>query len=153
MRDSYRTIAFLLLDHIGGINTLFYTFSNLGTIVSVHQRSPGDVCAAIERHRVELLPSTPTFLNLLLISEAHRRYDLTSLQQITYGTEIMPETTLRRIHELLPDVNLLQTYGMSEMGILRSKSRDSNSLWVKIGGEGFETKVVNGILHVRAGPR
>jgi len=150
VRHSYRTLALLLVDHIGGINTLFYTLSNLGTIVSVRQQSPDAVCAAIERHRVELLPSTPTFLNLLLLSEAHRRYDLSSLRLITYGTEIMPETTLRRIHELFPDVKLLQTYGMSELGILRSKSRDSNSLWMQIGGEGFETKVVDRILHIRA---
>jgi acyl-CoA synthetase (AMP-forming)/AMP-acid ligase II len=62
----------------------------------------------------------------------------------------MPETTLLRIHELFPNLRLQQTYGMSELGILRSKSKDSGSLWVKVGGEGFETKVVDGILWVRA---
>jgi acyl-CoA synthetase (AMP-forming)/AMP-acid ligase II len=36
------------------------------------------------------------------------------------------------------------------VGILRSKSKDSGSLWVKIGGEGFETRIVDGILHVKA---
>jgi acyl-CoA synthetase (AMP-forming)/AMP-acid ligase II len=149
-RHSLRTITFLLLDHIGGINTLLYVLSNLGTIVTVGRRDPDTVCAAIARHGVELLPTTPTFLNLLLLSEAHLRHDLTSLKQITYGTEMMPETTLRRVAELFPGVKILQTYGMSELGILRSKSRSSDSLWVKIGGDGFETRVVDGILHVRA---
>jgi len=45
---------------------------------------------------------------------------------------------------------LLQTYGLSEVGILRSQSRASDSLWVKVGGEGFETRVVNGLLEIRA---
>jgi acyl-CoA synthetase (AMP-forming)/AMP-acid ligase II len=51
---------------------------------------------------------------------------------------------------VFPKARLLQTYGLSEVGILRSKSKSSESLWVKVGGEGFETKVVNGILWIRA---
>jgi long-chain acyl-CoA synthetase len=149
-RHRMCTLTFLLLDHIGGLNTLFYTFSNGGTIVSVRTRDPDIVCQAIERYRVELLPTSPTFLNLLLISEAYKRHDLSSLRLVTYGTEVMPQSTLQRMHELFPDMRLLQTYGLSELGILRSKSRDSGSLWVRVGGEGFETKVVDGILWVRA---
>lgn len=149
-RHKMTTLTFLLLDHIGGINTLLYTLSNGGTVVSVASRDPEIVCQAIERYRVALLPTSPTFLNLLLISEAYKRYDLSSLTLVTYGTEVMPETTLQRIHELFPGIRLQQTYGMSELGILRSKSKDSGSLWVKVGGEGYETKVVDGILWVRA---
>ncbi len=149
-RHTLRTITFLLFDHIGGVNTLLYNLSNGGCIVTVPDRRPETVCEAIERHRVQLLPTSPTFLNLLLVSHAHRQYDLSSLEIITYGTEPMPATTLQRIHELMPDVRLLQTYGLSEVGILRSKSRSSDSLWVKIGGEGFETRIVDGLLEIKA---
>jgi long-chain acyl-CoA synthetase len=149
-RHRMCTLTFLLLDHIGGLNTLFYTFSNGGTVVSVRSRDPDLVCQSIERHRVELLPTSPTFLNLLLISEAYRRHDLSSLRLVTYGTEVMPHSTLQRMHELFSDLRLLQTYGLSELGILHSKSKSSDSLWVKVGGEGFETKVVDGTLWVRA---
>jgi acyl-CoA synthetase (AMP-forming)/AMP-acid ligase II len=149
-RHQKCTLTFLLLDHIGGINTLLYTLSNGGTVVSVQSRDPERVCRAIERHRVQMLPTSPTFLNLLLISEAYRNHDLSSLELVTYGTEVMPESTLKRIHELFPHVNLLQTYGLSELGILRSKSKESGSLWVKVGGEGYETKIVDGILWIRA---
>jgi long-chain acyl-CoA synthetase len=54
------------------------------------------------------------------------------------------------MREVLPDVRFLQTYGLSEVGVLRSQSKDSDSLWVKVGGEGFETKVVDGTLWIRA---
>lgn len=148
-RHRYRTLVFLTLDHIGGINTLLYTVSNGGALVVVEGRNPAIVCRAIEQHRVELLPTSPTFLNLLLISEEYKNYDLSSLKLITYGTEIMPEYTLKRIHSIFPGLTLLQTYGLSELGILRSKSKDSTSLWVKVGGGGFETKVVEGILWIR----
>ena len=149
-RHRMCTINFLLFDHLGGINTLFYTLSNGGTVVTTRDRKPDEVCRLIEKYKVELLPTSPTFLNLLLISEAYRNYDLSSLKLISYGTEVMPESLLKRIHQTFPNARLLQTYGLTELGVLRSRSKDSGSLWFKAGGEGFETKVVNGVLWIRA---
>jgi len=149
-RHARRAITFLLYDHIGGFNTMLYQLSNAGCIVTVQNRDADAVLRAVERHKVELLPTSPTFMNLVLLSEAYRRYDLSSLKIVTYGTEPMPESTLRRFHEVLPHVQLQQTYGLSEVGILRSKSRSSDSLWVKLGGEGFQTRVVDNVLQIKA---
>lgn len=149
-RHSLRTITFLLFDHIGGVNTLLYNLSNSGCVITVFDRNPETVCKAIQDFQVELLPTSPTFLNLVLVSEAYDKYDLSSLKMVTYGTEVMPESTLQRFHALFPDIRMLQTYGLSEVGILRSKSRSSDSLWVKVGGEGFETRVVDGLLEIQA---
>jgi long-chain acyl-CoA synthetase len=149
-RQRLRTISFLLYDHIGGINTMLYTLANGGCLITLRDRNPDAVLQAVENHRVELLPTSPTFLNLMLLSESYRRYDLSSLQTITYGTEPMSETVLKRLHKLLPHVTLRQTYGLSEVGILRSKSSSSDSLWIKIGGEGYETRVVDSILEIKA---
>jgi long-chain acyl-CoA synthetase len=149
-RPAMRTAGFLLFDHIGGLNTLWHVLSNGGFFVCLPDRSGDAVAKAIARHRLEVLPTSPTFINLLLLSGALERYDLSSLRVMTYGTEPMPETTLRRIHEALPGVELRQTYGLSELGILRAKSENSESLWVKIGGEGYETRIVDGILHIKA---
>ena len=148
-RRAYRTLVFLLLDHIGGVNTLFYTLSNAGAVVTA-QRNPASVCEAIERHAVELLPTSPTFLNFLLLSSEHQKRDLSSLKLVTYGTEPMPLSTLQRLRDALPHVRVQQTYGLTELGILRSQSRAPDSLWVKVGGEDFETKVVDGRLWIRA---
>ena len=149
-RHRWRTVPLLLFDHIGGLNTLFYTLANGGCLVIPEGRSPDAVLAAVAQHRVELLPTSPTFLNLMLLSEAHRRHDLGSLQTITYGTEPMPETTLRRLRRLLPNVQLRQTYGMSEVGILSCQSKDSDSLWLKLGGQEVQTRVVDGILEIKS---
>lgn len=149
-RHAMRTITFLLFDHIGGVNTLLYTLANGGCVVTVKERSPEEVCRSVEKYQVETLPTSPTFINLLLLSEAYKRFDLTSLKLVTYGTEVMPESTLLRFSQLFPDIRLLQTYGLSEIGIMRSKSKSSDSLWVKIGGEGFETRITNNILEIKA---
>jgi long-chain acyl-CoA synthetase len=149
-RRGRSTLAFLLFEHLGGINTLLHALSCAATVVTPGSRLPDEVCALIERHRVELLPATPSFFNLLLLSKAHRHHDLSSLRVISYGAEPMPQATLDRLRVEFPQVKLQQTYGLIEVGVPRSKSRDDGSLWVKIGGEGFETRVVDGVLQVRS---
>jgi acyl-coenzyme A synthetase/AMP-(fatty) acid ligase len=149
-RPSYRMLVFLLLDHIGGINTLLHGLCHGGTIVATRERSPDAVCTAIEEHGVQLLPTTPTFLRLLLIADAIRRYDLSSLKVITYGTEPMPPSTLAAVREALPWVQFKQTYGLSEVGILSTRSRDSGSVWLKLSDAGFEHKITDGVLWIRS---
>lgn len=143
------TVAFLLFDHIGGLNTLFHALANGDTVVCPGDRSPEAVCAAIAAHRAQLLPTTPTFLRMMLLAGAYQRHDLSSLQLVTYGAEPMPASTLAQVRAALPGVRLKQTYGMSELGILPTRSRDSDSLWLKTGGPGYETKLVDGRLFVR----
>ena len=147
---SLRTITFLLFDHIGGFNTLFHMISNGGTIVIVNDRSASEVCRIIEKFQVELLPTTPTFLNMILFSKVYMKYDISCLKMITYGTEAMPEATLRALHNLFPGIKLKQTYGLSELGIMSSKSESSDSLFLKIGGEDYQTKIVDGILFIKS---
>ena len=149
-RKSLRMLIFLQLDHIGGINSLFYSLTNHGTLIIPEDRKPGTVCQAVEQHKAELLPTSPTFLNLLILSKAYQTHDLSSLGLITYGTEPMQDSTLKRLAEIIPDATLQQTYGLSEVGILRSKSRSSDSIWLKVGGEDFITKIVNGTLWIKS---
>lgn len=149
-RHALKTINFLLFDHWGGLNTMLHTLSNAGVIIPVSDRNPEYVCALIERYSIELLPASPTFLNLMLLGKSYSRYDMSSLQVITYGTEPMPMSTLNRLREVFPHVRLHQTYGLIELGVLRSKSRDNESLWVKVGGDGYETRIVDGVLQIKA---
>ncbi len=149
-RKSLLTINFLLFDHWGGLNTLFHILSNGGTVVVLENRTPDYVCGLIEKYKVELLPTSPTFLNMLVLSRAYERYSLKSLKVISYGAEPMPETLLNRLNVLFPDIKLQQTYGLIELGVMRSKSLENGSLWVQIGGEGYKTRVVDGILEIKS---
>lgn len=143
------TLSFLLFDHIGGVDTLFNTLSSGGTLVTIQSRDPDTVCTAIAKHQVHTLPTSPTFLNLLLLNGAHHRYDLSSLRLVAYGTEPMPVSVLERLREAMPQVNLLQTYGLSELGVLRTRSREG-TLWVQLTGEGYETQIRDGVLWIRS---
>jgi acyl-coenzyme A synthetase/AMP-(fatty) acid ligase len=149
-RPGWRTVLFLMMDHFGGFNTFLSTFAYGGAGVCVPERSPEAVCRAIQQSKATLLPTTPTFLNLLLASGTARQFDLSSIQLITYGTEVMPTSTLEKLRKAFPNAQIKQTYGLSELGVLRSKSEGDESVWVKLGGDGFEVKVVDNILWIRS---
>ena len=143
-------LIFLLFDHIGGLNTLFNGLASGALIVTPHSRDANIVAEAIQHHRVNLLPASPTFLNLFLLSDAHRHYDLSSLRFITYGTEPMPESLLLRLKAALPDVAFIQTFGTSETGIAQTVSRSSSSTQIKIDDPNSEYKIVDGELWLRS---
>jgi long-chain acyl-CoA synthetase len=149
-RNALLTINFLLFDHWGGLNTLFHILSNGGTVVILANRNPDYVCELIEKYEVELLPTSPTFLNMLILSRAYERHSLKSLKVISYGAEPMPESLLKHLNKLFPDIKLQQTYGLIELGVMRSQSLGNGSLWVKIGGEGYQTRVEDGILQIKS---
>ena len=150
VRPAMITLNFLLFDHWGGLNTLLHCLSNLCLIVVPEKRTPDHVCELVEKFKIELLPTTPSFLNMLLISKAYIGRNLDSLKLITYGAEPMSESTLKGARKIFLNVEFRQTYGMIELGVMRTKSRSPDSLWVKLGGEGYTTRVVDGLLQIRA---
>ena len=152
-RPTLKTINFLLFDHIGGLNTLLHTLFNKGTVVAPKSRSVIDILATCAEHDIEVLPTTPTFLRMMLISGLIPESVPKSLNIITYGTERMDQPTLDALCDLLPKVDFRQTFGMSELGIVRVKSKSRNSLFMKVGGEGVETRIVQNILEIRSKTR
>jgi len=149
-RSALRTLNFLMFDHWGGLNTLFHILSNGGTVIATIDRTPKNICKLIQDYQIELLPASPTFLNLLILSSAYENYNLESLKIISYGTEPMLLSTLGRLKKIFPEVKFRQTYGLIELGVLRSQSKNDESLWVKIGGEGYKLRVVDGLLEIKA---
>lgn len=149
-RKAYKTLNFLMFDHMGGVNTLFHTIYNVGTIVGTKDRSVLNILKICSKFNIEVLPVNPTFLRMMLISGLLPSSIPKSLKIITYGTERMDQITLDQLCALLPEVDFRQTYGLSEFCVLRVKSRDKNSLFMKIGGEGVQTKVINNILFIKS---
>lgn len=152
-RPTLKTINFLLFDHIGGLNTLLHTLFNKGTVVAPQSRSVKDILETCREHEIEVLPTTPTFLRMMLMSGLIPSGVPKTLRIITYGTERMDQPTLDALCELLPDIDFRQTFGMSELGIVRVKSESRNSLFMKVGGEGVETRVVDNVLEIRSETR
>jgi len=152
-RPTLRTLNFLLFDHIGGINTLFHTLFNKGVVIAPESRTVEVILDTCARFGAEVIPTTPTFLRLLLMSGLIQKGFPPSVKIITYGTELMDEPTLLELCSALPEVDFRQTFGMSELGIVRVKSEARDSLFMKIGGEGVETRVKENVLQIRSSTR
>lgn len=143
-------LVFLMFDHIGGLNTLFNCLSMGVSITIPHNRNPSDISKLIQKNSINVLPASPTFLNLMLIGDVFENYDFSSLKMVTYGTEAMPETLLFKLKEKLPRVKFLQTFGTSETGIAKTSSLSSSSTFLKFDDPNQEYKIVNNELWLRS---
>ena len=143
-------LVFLMFDHIGGINTMLNILSMNATMIIPQNRNADDICQLIEEYKIAVLPSSPTFLNLILINRSYEKYDLSSLRMITYGTETMPEGLLNRLKAVFSKVKFLKTFGTSETGIAATSSKSSNSTFMKIDDENLEYKIVDNELWLRS---
>jgi acyl-coenzyme A synthetase/AMP-(fatty) acid ligase len=143
-------MVFLMFDHIGGINTLLNSLASGALIVIPSNRKPEHVANLIEKYKVNILPSSPTFLNLMLMAKVNETFNLKSLRMITYGTEAMPASLLLKLKGSFGRCKFLQTFGTSETGIIRTSSRASGSLDIKLDDPSQEFKVVDNELWLRS---
>jgi acyl-CoA synthetase (AMP-forming)/AMP-acid ligase II len=144
------SLLFLTFDHIGGIDSMLRILSGGGTITLPVERDPFYICKIIEQHRVNVLPCSPTFLNMLIISEAYKAADLSSLEIIGYGAEPMPEYLLNKLITIFPNIRFQQKFGTSETNAIRVKNRSKESLFMKIEDPNIEYKIINNELWLKS---
>lgn len=111
-------------------NTVFQTMSQMfhsaclgaycclvegGTLILFRQFSPEAYLASIEKHKVNRLSAIPTVLMGILSSESIEKYDVSSVDLITYSTCPMPPDLIKAAMDIF-HCGFLQAYGMTEMG-------------------------------------
>ena len=139
-------LLFLMFDHIGGLNTLLNCLAMGACGVAIKDRKNlQSIGKAIEKYQISLLPTSPSFLNLILLSKLHLEYDLSSLRLITYGTEAMSDVLLQRLKDTFKKVRFHQTFGTSEVGISQTKSYEN---YIKL--ENLEYKIINNELFLKS---
>jgi acyl-coenzyme A synthetase/AMP-(fatty) acid ligase len=144
----WRTLPLMRFDHIGGLDMAWRALAGGQILVEPPPViSPQTVAATIARHRVEVLAATPSFLNLLLLSDAPRTHDLGTLRVVPYGAEAMPAGLLDRLRSALPAVEFVQRFGTSETGTLPVVAGEGG-MRLRPGAAGYEWKVLGGELWV-----
>ena len=86
--------------------------------VTIPKFSPRSFCETVERERVSHTVLVPTMINLLTQFPELKKYDLTSLERMAYGGSPMAPELIHRTREVLPNLKLVQGYGLSETGFL-----------------------------------
>lgn len=148
-----RTVQLLLADHIGGLDSAFRTLFAGSTLVVPEARTALSVGEVVERYDVNILPASPTFLNLLLLAHVPEQFDCSSLEVIAYGAEPMPAKLLERLVEAFPSAGFQQKFGTSETGAIRIKSQRTDSVYFRIEDSGVEWRVQEDELWLKTSSR
>lgn len=85
-----------------------------GRVVFIPMYQPDAVLDLIETHQVTDTLMVPTMIGLCLASDKYSPQRLASLERLIYGASPMPEAILDRLQRDLPDLELVQGYGMTE---------------------------------------
>jgi long-chain acyl-CoA synthetase len=86
--------------------------------VTIPKFSPESFCETVQRERVTHTVLVPTMINMLTQSPELQKYDLSTLQHLGYGGSPMAPELVHRTRQVLPKVELVQVYGLSEAGFL-----------------------------------
>jgi long-chain acyl-CoA synthetase len=86
--------------------------------ITVPKFNPQTFCDAVQRERVTHTVLVPTMINMLTLFPDLKKYDLTSLKHLGYGGSPMAPELVHRTRQVLPNVKLVQVYGLSEAGFL-----------------------------------
>jgi long-chain acyl-CoA synthetase len=86
--------------------------------VTIPKFSPQVFCETVQRERVTRTVLVPTMINVLTQFERIADYDLSSLVELGYGGSPIAPELIQRTRQALPQVKLVQVYGLSETGFL-----------------------------------
>lgn len=146
-----KTLAFSPAESIAGIETLMEALTHGLSLVAAGDRlTPNAVADLLETHAVDYLQTTPSFLNLMLLSRRFRRENLKSLRKIAYGSEPSQRSTLAAIADELPGVEFKHTYGMSEIGILHTVTSPTDPSIFLPDPSLNPSRIIDGMLQVKS---
>jgi long-chain acyl-CoA synthetase len=104
--------------HIADFPSMFAAPAFGASQITIPKFSAQTFCETVEREHVTHTVLVPTMINLLTQFVEARKYDLSTLQVLAYGGSPMAPELVRRTRDLLPNVKLIQVYGLSETGFL-----------------------------------
>ncbi len=144
--NPIKTVMIMGLNHIGGMDVFFSVVSRGGTVIFPEEVTPKCVCQIVEQEKIQFLSMSPTFLNLILLSDSHKFYDISSLKTINFGAEVMSVNLLKRAQQEFPHVEFKQTFGTTETGTMSVVRHPDNPLLINIP----DSKVVNSKLYIKS---
>lgn len=95
---------------------IYPTLKMGGTLILMEKfMFPNQLLDALEKHMITIACMPSTLLKLLVSRfSSIEKYSLPNLQAIWYGTESCPISVVKRLKELLPNVQFVHSYGPTE---------------------------------------
>lgn len=145
-----KNLAFFPADSIAGIENLLeaITFSNT-LVIDNDNLTPVHVGELVDKHQIDYLFVTPSFLNLMLIAGVFSK-KLSSLKCIAFGSEPVSVNTLMEIKNKRPHIEFKHIYGMSEIGLLATITNQSNPTTLLLDEKINKGQIINNELSIQS---
>ncbi|OJU91390.1 MAG: fatty-acid--CoA ligase, partial [Burkholderiales bacterium 66-5] len=101
--------------HLAGALGVWWQFIAGGTHVLLPSFDALQFMETVQSERVTDTLLVPTMIQMVLDHPAYSSFDLTSLTFMVYGASPISETLLDRLSAALPQLSLMQGYGMTEL--------------------------------------
>ena len=142
METSDRTLNFLPLFHVGGLNILLIPTLLRGASVILHEKFDADLAVLeIEKSKITHLVTVPTILDQIVETANWDYIDHSSLKAISIGSTDVPIDIIRKVHR--KKIPVIQIYGTTETGpiAIYQKIEDAFTTEGSIGKVGFSCSV------------
>ncbi len=115
LRSGERTVLAVPASHVTGLVAIILAMVRVaGCTVLMSQFDAREFNRLAERERMSYGLLVPAMYNLCLMRADFAEHDLSHWRIGAFGGAPMPEATIRRMHEVLPDVELVNAYGATE---------------------------------------
>ena len=150
-KKRYTTIGLMLFDHIAGIDTLFYVLSSGGSLIIPQEKSIDNILTTMSQLSVEVLPASPSLIQLLLMDDRFNINYLSSLKVITIGSERINDNLNSSLKERFGGkVELIQKYGITEIGTPATITRDNDPRYIKFKSGLIDYKIDDNVLYIKS---
>ncbi|SFR67986.1 Acyl-CoA synthetase (AMP-forming)/AMP-acid ligase II [Marinobacter daqiaonensis] len=113
--DGERTLLVAPGSHVTGLVANIFTMTHVaGCTVVIPAFDAVEAVRLIAREKVTHTIMVPAMYNLCLMRTNFRDHDLSAFRIGGFGGAPMPESTIARLREQLPDLELINAYGATE---------------------------------------
>ena len=109
-----KNILTVPLYHVAGIQAMMAAIYGGRTLVIERQFEPADWMGLVQKEKVGRAMMVPTMLKQLIDNPDFKKFDLSSLQVITYGAAPMPLEVIKKAIQLMPKVSFINAFGQTE---------------------------------------
>ena len=113
--EKERSLLVVPASHVTGLVAIIHTMLGLGgCIVMMRKFDAREFLALAASEKITTQILVPAMYNLCLLRADFSNYDLSAWRIGAFGGAPMPEDSINRLADALPDMTLLNTYGATE---------------------------------------
>jgi len=109
-----KNILTVPLYHVAGVQAMMAAIYGGRTMVMERQFDPEEWMGLVQAEQVGRAMMVPTMLKQIVDHPDYGKYDLSSMQVITYGAAPMPLEVIKKAMDVFPGVSFINAFGQTE---------------------------------------